>query len=102
MLLIRKVHHKKQINSLCSSKGWAYGFPIATDRQEKAMFNLIANAMFEATRVSAPPDRPVRSRWFAGRSDDIAGLSGRQEAATRPGRAGSAPGEGPVSRVRKQ
>jgi hypothetical protein len=43
------------------------------------MFNLIANAMFEATRVSAPPDRPVRSRWFAGRSDDIAGLPGARK-----------------------
>lgn len=29
------------------------------------MFNLIANAMFEATRLTAPPDRPVRNRRFA-------------------------------------
>ncbi|MCC0034060.1 MAG: hypothetical protein H6887_02190 [Hoeflea sp.] len=27
------------------------------------MFNLIANAMFEATRLPAPPARPVRSPW---------------------------------------
>jgi len=28
------------------------------------MFNLIANAMFEATRIPAPPTAPVRNRWF--------------------------------------
>ena len=56
------------------------------------MFNLIANAMFEATRVSAPPDRPVRNRWFAGRPDDLARLSGRGSEPAGPARAGNGPG----------
>jgi hypothetical protein len=41
------------------------------------MFNLIANAMFEATRLPAPPDRPVRNRWFVRRAEDLALLPGR-------------------------
>lgn len=41
------------------------------------MFNLIANAMFEATRLPAPPTAPVRNRWFVRRAEDLAPLPGR-------------------------
>ena len=47
------------------------------------MFNLLANAMFEATRVSAPPVRPVRNRWFARRAEDPAPLPGRRNEPSR-------------------
>lgn len=47
------------------------------------MFNLIANAMFEATRLPAPSDRPVRNRWFAKRAD---GFSSRSERRSEPSR----------------
>jgi len=53
------------------------------------MFNLIANAMFEATRVSAPPDRPVRNRWFAGGNRSPAASGWQGEPA---GKADEAPG----------
>ena len=55
------------------------------------MFNLIANAMFEATRLSAPPDRPVRNRWFARRAEDLVPLPGQR---SEPPRAVSASGGG--------
>ena len=42
------------------------------------MFNLLANAMFEATRVSAPPVGPVRNRWFTNRAEGFLPLSGRR------------------------
>jgi hypothetical protein len=35
------------------------------------MFNLIANTMFEATRMSAPETTQPRNRWFAGRTDAL-------------------------------
>ena len=44
------------------------------------MFNLIANAMFEATRLPAPPTAPVRNRWFVGSNRNPA-ASGWQDAA---------------------
>lgn len=59
------------------------------------MFNLIANAMFQATRLPAPPDRPVRNRWFARRAEDFAPLPGRR---SEPPRTVSAAGVG-ASRV---
>lgn len=51
------------------------------------MFNLIANAMFEATRIPAPPTAPLRSRWFVNRPDDAASRSGWWSAPWGPGRA---------------
>ncbi|MCZ4288145.1 hypothetical protein [Hoeflea alexandrii] len=54
------------------------------------MFNLIANAMFEAARVPAPPTAPVGSRWFVrgdrspARSRWQAELAGKAD--TAPGR----------------
>jgi hypothetical protein len=55
------------------------------------MFNLIANTMFEATRVSAPETTQPRNRWFAGRTDALTPRSDLPEA-TRP--AAGPPGEG--------
>ena len=55
------------------------------------MFNLIANAMFEATRVPAPPVRPVRNRWFVRRAEDLAPWPERQ---SEPPRSVSAAGTG--------
>lgn len=54
------------------------------------MFNLIANAMFEATRLPAPPSAPVRNRWFvrSNRSPAASGWQGAPavKADTEPGR----------------
>lgn len=55
------------------------------------MFNLIANAMFEATRLPAPPTAPVRNRWFVRRAEDLAPWP---EPWSEPSRTVSAAGDG--------
>jgi hypothetical protein len=49
------------------------------------MFNLIANAMFEATRIPAPPTAPLRNRWFVNRPDDVTFRSSQWCAPSDPG-----------------
>lgn len=49
------------------------------------MFNLIANTMFEATRMSAPETTQPRNRWFTGRTDALTPRS--EQPATGPGAA---------------
>lgn len=55
------------------------------------MFNLIANAMFEATRMSAPETAKPRNRWFSG------GTGARTPRSDLPG---EQPGSGPNAAAR--
>lgn len=54
------------------------------------MFNLIANAMFEATRLPASSDRPVRNRWFAKRTGGFSLLARRPSQPSRHDRVAAA------------
>ena len=50
------------------------------------MFNLLANTMFEATRIAAPPTAPLRSRWThdRGRASPARGGAGEVAGKTGP------------------